>query len=198
MNSENNLIYVALGDSLTAGVGANYDRESYPYLIAQKLGFETEVILSNFSLPGLKTRDLKNEFLALAIAAKPDLVTVLIGVNDIHGNISLVEFKKNYEEILSGLKKQTSAKIYVINIPLIGADTLILPPYNLYFDWQTKKFNQTIKDLAQIYQVKYIDLYTPTVGGFKKAGVHYSPDLFHPSAVGYASWAKIIYDNFNQ
>jgi lysophospholipase L1-like esterase len=52
--------------------------------------------------------------------------------------------------------------------------------------------------LAQKNNVSYIDLYSPTLKEFKKSDSYYSTDLFHPSAKGYAFWANIIYDNFNQ
>ena len=198
MNSIKTLTYFALGDSLTAGVGIDNYEQSYPYLLAQKIAGNNEIILKNLALPGLKSSDINGQITASTIVAKPDIVTLLTGVNDIHENISKTEFKKNYEQILEALTQKTSAKIYAINIPFLGADSLILPPYNYYFDFQTKEFNKIIKELAIKYKVSYIDLYTPTADEFKKYGPHYSKDLFHPSAVGYATWAKIIYANLDK
>lgn len=194
-SSSKEIIYASLGDSLTAGVGADKYEESYPYLLAQSLASEQQqIVLKNFSMPGFKTSDLIDNLLAPAIAAKPDMITLLIGTNDIHGMVTAATFKKNYESILSELTTKTQARIYAINIPAIGANTLVLPPYNYYYDQRTVEFNHIIQDLAQIYKVKYIDLYGPTAQILKKEGPHYSADLFHPSASGYALWAKIIYD----
>jgi len=190
--------YVALGDSLSAGVGTDRTEEYLPYLLVKKLaGDDKRIVLRNYSVPGFKTADLLGELLSPAIDTKPDIVTVLIGVNDIHNKISAADFRKNYEEILSRLTRETTAKIYVINIPFIGADKMMLPPYQFYFDSQTKEFNTIIKELAVKYSVSYIDLYTPTVALFKKSGSHYSADLFHPSAAGYKIWADIIYAYIN-
>lgn len=198
-NLKKKFTYVALGDSLTSGVGVNNYTQSYPFLIIQKLSQEDKkYILSNRSYPGARSSDLLNNLLNASIKDQPDIITLLIGINDIHGNVSFSEFKENYENILSRLVSETKSKIYLINLPFIGADNLILPPYNLYFDLQTKNFNKIIKTLADKYQVKYIDLYSPTVDQFKKSGPHYSADLFHPSAQGYAIWAQIIYDNINK
>lgn len=193
------LIYSSLGDSLTAGVGVDNYQEAYPYLLATKLsGNGREIILKNHSFPGANTIDLINDLLPEAIRDNPDIVTVLIGVNDIHNQVPLSDFKDNYEQILSQLTKETKARIYVVNIPFIGADTLMLAPYQFYFDRETKKFNAVIRELAIKYKVNYVDLYTPTLSLFKKSGDYYSADLFHPSASGYKLWAEIIYDNINK
>jgi lysophospholipase L1-like esterase len=193
------LVYVSLGDSLTAGVGADNYQESYPYLLATKLGGpEQGVVLKDYSLTGAKTSDLLKSLLPAAVSSNPDIVTLLIGVNDIHNQVSLNDFRNNYEQILDRLTAETTARVYAVSIPFIGADNLMLPPYQFYFDYQTKRFNAVIKELATKYGVEYLDLYTPTLSLFKKSGRHYSADLFHPSAAGYKIWAEIIYDNIHK
>ncbi len=191
--SSQNLIYAALGDSLTAGTGVDNYEESYPYLVAKELsGHKGKVTLADFSFPGYRTDDLINNLLAPAIAAKPDIVTLLIGANDIHGNYRLATFKNNYQNILEQLTTKTHAKIYAINIPYIGSDSLLLPPWDYYFDQRTASFNQVIQELAKTYKVNYIDIAEPTKALFKKNGSHYAADNFHPSKSGYAIWVKII------
>ncbi len=194
-----NLVYVAMGDSLTAGVGVDNYEKSFPFLITKSLAASgNEVVLKDRAFPGTKTADLKGDLLEQTIKDQPSVVTILIGVNDIHGNISRSDFKGNYEEILSRLTKETKAKIFVVNIPFIGGTDLLRFPYNFYFDWQTKQFNEVIKNLAENYNVKYVDLYSQTFEEFKKEGDHYASDSFHPSEKGYAAWAKIIYDGINK
>jgi lysophospholipase L1-like esterase len=196
-NNDKSLSYSALGDSLTAGVGVDDYKQSYPYLTAEKLAVKNNIILKDKSAPGFKTEDLKNILVPLVVLDKPDIVTLFIGINDIRSNVSEENFKGNYEQILESLSKNTSAKIYVINIPFLGSSNSILPPYNYYFDFKTKEFNKIIKDLAIKNNVQYIDLYSPTLKEFRKSDSYYSADLFHPSSKGYSFWADIIYDNFN-
>ena len=193
------LVYAALGDSLTSGVGANKYSQSYPYLLAQYLaGNDYQVTLKDYSVPGARTQDLLDGLLPGAIKANPDVVTILIGVNDIHGKISTQEFAANYEEILSRLTKETRAKIYIINIPFIGANSLIWQPHRYLYQARTNEFNKIIKQLASKYQVNYLDLYTSTYLLLRESGIHYSDDLFHPSAEGYKIWADLIYADFNK
>lgn len=190
--------YVALGDSLTYGAGTNNYHEAYPYLLAQDIARNNNgqaLTLYNYSWPGDKSADLIEKFLDYAVLEKPNVVTVLIGVNDIHSQVRAADFKTNYDQILARLTNETKADIYLINIPYIGSNKLILPPYSYYFNYKTKQFNEIIKKLAIAYNVKYIDLYSETVNLFKKSGDHYAADSFHPSASGYALWEKIIYDH---
>lgn len=199
MTTTEQIIYAALGDSLTAGVGADKYEQSFPYQLAQKIQHDQKQIkLLNWSVPGAKTEDVIDTQLNQAIAADPDIITVLIGVNDIHGQVAAAQFQQNYETILDRLARQTRARIYAINIPYIGAETLLLPPYSYYYDFQTKQHNEIIKNLCDRHQVEYIDLYAPTAEIFRRAGPHYSGDLFHPSAEGYSLWAQIIYDDINR
>ena len=192
------LVYSSLGDSLTAGAGVNNPQESLPYLLAERFsGGDKTIILKNHSFPGIGTADIIKTFLPAALADNPDIVTLLIGVNDIHNKVSAADFAANYEEIIRSLKQGTKAKIYIINIPFIGSDKLMLPPYQALFDARTREFNKIIRSLAAKYSVKYVDLYSSTAELFKSSGDHYSLDSFHPSASGYKLWADIIYDNIN-
>jgi len=196
--SPNVIKYAALGDSLTAGVGVDNYNQSYPYIISEEMAEENKVILGDYSLLGARTEDLiSKNLLSGAVKDSPDMVTVLIGVNDVRENISEKEFKKNYEYIVNELVDNTVAKIYLINIPFIGSDTLYLPPYNYYFKDKTFKFNNIIKSIAEEHNLDYIDIATPTKEIFRKDGIYYSVDSLHPSAEGYKFIAEIIYDGIN-
>lgn len=195
---EKTFTYVAIGDSLTAGVGVDSYLKSYPYLLAQKLSqkYSTKINLIPFAMPGARSAYTSDNLINPTIKVNPDIVTLLIGVNDVHGNISTKEFETNYENILQKLTKETKAKIYIINIPYIGTKDLIKTPYQYYFDMRTKRFNTIIKSLASKYELEYIDLH----GGFLEQDTnkeYYSLDLFHPGEKGYALWTDILYANFS-
>jgi lysophospholipase L1-like esterase len=192
------LVYTALGDSLTAGVGVENFEQSYPYLLAKKFaGSGSNINLHPQAYPGARTSDLIRDFLTPAINDKPDIVTVVIGVNDVHGFVSQAQFTKNYQLILNRLKKETKAKIYAVSIPYIGSDSLLIFPYNLYFKHETEQYNKIIKKLAQEDGIQYVDLFTPAENMYQDSAF-YSSDSFHPSAKGYEFWAGIIYADLNK
>lgn len=199
MITKESLAYTALGDSLSAGAGVSDYREALPYLLSQNLAAgRKKITLKNRSLSGATAHDLVVNFLDATIEDNPDIVTVLIGANDVHNRTVTNEFQKNYEQILSRLSTETNATVYAVSLPFIGANSLMSPPYQTYFDLKTKEFNKIIKKLADRYGVKYVDLYSPTVDLFKTTGAHYSADLFHPSAAGYKIWADIIYADLSK
>ena len=191
-------IYVSLGDSLTSGVGTDTYTKSYPYLLAQKLAAKGTVKLENFSYPGVRSQNLIADFIPQVIASKPSIVTVLIGTNDIHDWVSAGQFEENYRHILRALTASTTAKVYAVSIPYIGSNTLFLPPYNYYFDYETTEFNDIIRHVAAEYKVAYVDIATPTRALFKYDGQMYSADSFHPSAEGYKLWSDILYASIDK
>ena len=196
-NKNKTIVYTALGDSLTAGVGVTNYEQSYAYGIAQKMSAGSSVLLHDRAYAGAKTSDILNNLISPAIQDQPNIITVLAGVNDIHSLVSEARFSANYLNIITKLRTNTKAKIFAVSIPMLGTNSLLLPPYNFYFRRQTKKFNEIIKKLAAENNIQYIDLYTPTENMFKDPSL-YAQDLFHPSAKGYSLWSNIIYANINK
>jgi len=186
-NSEGRIIkYAAMGDSLTAGVGTADYRDSYPFLLANKLASENQVELINQARAGDNSSEVLAVQLPQVLSLNPDVVTLLIGTNDIHNLKSLEEFNRNYTQIVSQLKK-TGAKIYLLSIPYLGSSKIVSFPYNFLLDLRTKQFNGVIKKAAADYGVFFVNLYA-----INQPAGFYSADQFHPSAEGYKTWAKEI------
>jgi len=190
----NTIKYIALGDSLTYGMGTENQAESFPALLAEKLSSSTTTVETvNLGVPGETSAGLLRDQLTEAVKQNPQMITLLIGVNDIHNRVSKDIYEKNLSAIVKILTEKTSAKIYLINLPDLGTNNLILPPYNLYFDARTKEFNEIISSVAKEYNLSLIDIYqSKTI--FKHDKLYYSADQFHPSAKGYELWTNLIYD----
>lgn len=178
--------YVSLGDSLTSGVGVSDYKASYPYLIAERLAAKNNVELINLAHRGDNSADVITNQLPKVLNEKPDLITILIGVNDIHNLKSIKKFEDNYIKIVSTIKK-SNAKIYLLSIPYLGSEKVVLFPYNLILDLRTKQFNNVIKKISVEFGVQFIDLYS-----LKKPADFYSADFFHPSEVGYKIWSEAV------
>ncbi|MET7379089.1 SGNH/GDSL hydrolase family protein [Streptomyces sp. NPDC005526] len=75
--------FVALGDSLTEGVGdpAGDGWRGWAALLAGGLA-RTPVEFTNLARSGAQTRDVRERQLPAALALRPDLVSVVVGVND--------------------------------------------------------------------------------------------------------------------
>lgn len=192
-NSKEIIRYVALGDSLTAGVGSTDDQQTLPFLIGQKLlKGKGEVLIVNLGQPGATSLNVLHDQLPKAIGESPDVVTLLIGINDVHNLVSLKDFQTNYQQIINELTQKTHAKVIAINLPYLGSDVLVYPPYNFLLDFRTRQFNTIISQIAREKSVSYVDLYTKTKDLFRKNPRLYSGDQFHPSDEGYKIWGDLI------
>ncbi len=177
--------------------GTDGHEESYPYLFAKKLSASNQKIkLVNLGIPGALTKDVFDSQVERAISENPQIITLLIGTNDMNSYVPLKEFRINFEKIIEELQKKTKAKIVVANTPYLGAPKLYLPPYNWFFDFRTKQYNKIIKEVIDNKDIIFVDLYKQTNKQFKKDAGVYSLDLFHPSAKGYKLWGDIFYATY--
>lgn len=192
--------YVALGDSLTAGVGSSDFAETFTYIYAKGLSdLHRQVILTNLGQAGGTSEDVINNQLTEAIKIDPDYITLLIGTNDMHNRKSLKAFYDNYSYILSELQAETHAHITVLNIPYLGSNKLVYPPFNVLLNYRTNQFNEAIEEavnnVSDKERVTLIDLYRNTYLISKLDPNYYSSDEFHPSGKGYIIWGELINDH---
>jgi len=191
--------YVALGDSLTAGTGTNEPTDSFPYQLSQKIAADGHrVELMNLGIPGGKADNIISGQIEKTIAFKPNLITILIGVNDLQDKIKKTMFAQNLDKIIVELKAKTTARIIVASIPHLGAYPALLWPHYQYFNYQTQKFNTVIQNIATANSVEFIDLYSYNKNLEKTGDNFYSPDYFHPNKNGYRAWAEFFYANYRK
>jgi lysophospholipase L1-like esterase len=182
------IVYVALGDSTGAGVGAR--QGGYVARVFKRIAERRpESTLSNLCVSGATTADVIRGQLARAVALNPNLVTVGIGINDIGHGLTLEQFSKNYEEILSTLKEKTTAQIVVTNIPDVSSAPRIPGVMRNEYQRQIVQFCQRLEEIANRHGVTIFDVYTITKDELPSHPEYFSNDGFHPSDEGYELWA---------
>lgn len=189
--------YIALGDSLSAGVGSDKTTDTFVYQHALKLSQKYEnVNLLNIAQPGGTTEEVVKDQIPVAIQENPDFVTLLIGVNDIHNKRTINDFRDKYQFIINEILTKTNAHVTVINIPYLGSNKIVYLPFNFMLNFRTKQFNRLISKLIDVTahndRINLIDLYTYSYKPFKQNPKYYAPDLFHPSGEGYLFWSRMI------
>jgi len=191
------IVYVALGDSTGAGVGAReggYVARLFKHIEERRLGSK----LTNVCLSGATTEDVLAGQLQRGIAGDPDLVTLGIGINDIGHGLTLDQFSRNYEQILSTLKEKTSARIVVTNIPDISSAPVIPRSMRDRYQQQIIQFNQRLEEIAARHGVTVFDIYTITNEELPSHPEYFSSDGFHPSDKGYELWAQQMWPTVAQ
>jgi lysophospholipase L1-like esterase len=182
------IVYVALGDSTGAGLGAvdgGYVSRLFKRLLEQRPGSE----LANLCVSGADTTALLRNQLDKGVEKNPQLVTLGIGINDIGHGISVEQFAENYESILSTLKEQTQAQIVVTNIPDISSAPMLPSSLRSEYHEQIVTFNQRLEEIANRHGVTVFDIYSVTTRELPSHPEYFSRDGFHPSDAGYELWA---------
>jgi acyl-CoA thioesterase I len=182
------IVYVALGDSTGSGVGARnggYVVRLFNRLVERRQGSK----LTNLCVSGATTDDLVRSQLERGIAMNPDLVTVGIGINDIGHGLTIAQFAKNYDEILSRLRQKTRAQIVVTNIPDISSAPRIPGPMRSGYQQQIIRFNARLEEIAKRHGVTVFDMYAISKNELPSHPEYFSSDGFHPSDKGYELWA---------
>ncbi|HJT26893.1 MAG TPA: SGNH/GDSL hydrolase family protein [Pyrinomonadaceae bacterium] len=182
------LVYVALGDSTGYGVGAReggYVKRLFDRINERR---PTSTLL-NLCVSGATTDDLVREQLDRAVQLNPDLVTVGIGINDVGHGLTLEQFSKNFETILSTLKEKTHAQIVVTNIPDVSSAPRIPDSMRSVYQQKIDQFCTRLIEIAERHGVTIFDIYTITKDELPSHPEYFSSDGFHPSDEGYELWA---------
>lgn len=151
---------VALGDSLTFGIGAAVD-ENYVSRLARNLN----VRMFNKGVNGDTVEEGLNRIQSDVLDLKPDAVIILLGANDFLKNIPLSETRNNLAKILDILNE------HKIKVVLVGIHREILSNYEKMY-----------QDLAR---EKGVTGYVPGILSGLYQHPQYMFNDFHPNALGY-------------
>lgn len=182
------------GDSITdAGrdkrnffnLGNGYPKYAAEYIRAAHPELDIEFI--NLGISGNRTDQLFDRLYPDAIALNPDIISILIGINDVwhrHGQNRIAttneQIEANYRAILTNLKQKTNAKI------------MMIAPYLLDCDDKEDVRSDLVSVLSIIERLaeEFADVYIPLNKHFEQAlkstpeKLYYSGDGVHPNANG--------------
>ena len=182
------------GDSIT---DAGRDKRNYhnmgngypkyaSVLIAEAFP-DTAFEFINQGISGNRTDQLFDRLYPDAIAFEPDIISILIGINDIwhrygSGRIETTDeqIATNYRAILTRLRKQTNAKIVMLSPYLLDCDD----------KEQMREDLKTVLPIVRSLAEEFADAYVPLDKLFEDAlkrqpePKYYSADGVHPNANG--------------
>jgi acyl-CoA thioesterase-1 len=189
-------VYVAVGDSLGAGLGAR--EGGYVDRIHRRLrGERPDAVLRNFSVNGATTEDVVRDQLPRVARLQPALATVEIGTNDLTHRVPAAELTRNYRQILRALRA-TGAVVAAANLPDLSLAPAV--PSFLRDDIQryVREVNRHLAEVAGEEGVTMFDLYTLTRADLPGHPEYFSADGFHPSDAGYELWAERMWPMVKQ
>jgi acyl-CoA thioesterase I len=196
------LRYLALGDSYTIGTGASSKARNYPTILAARLtkAKGRKVGLTNPAVNGFTTLDLIANELGYIDRLKPQLVSILIGVNDIVQGRSPEHYRTSLVRIYDavGALGLPPGQVVAISIPNLSE----VPAAPNFGDKDalrrlTDTFNSIAQREAETRGFKWIDITAVSTSAMGSPG-WISSDQLHPGDAQYAAWADAIWTAVQQ
>jgi lysophospholipase L1-like esterase len=193
------------GDSITDG---NRTRNTdwnhvmghgYQFIIASKLWCDfprKEFHFFNRGISGNKVTDLAARWKADTLDLKPDVLSILIGVNDasafINGNKNFAaeQYEIDYRSLLTQTKQQLPS------IQLILCEPFVLPVGNVKSKWElysaeVQKRQLTVKQLSKEFDAIFVPFQSAFNNALSKAPAEYWIwDGIHPMPAGHELMAR--------
>lgn len=170
---------VAVGDSLTAGLGVS-EEDAYPARLSRRLkasGYRYQVI--NAGVSGETSSGARSRIDWVIASLNPDIVILVTGANDGLRGIDPELVEANINAICQILKEN--------NIEVLLAGMQMLP--NLGPEY-TKAFSMIYPLIAKKHSVVYMPFFLKDVAGEIQLN---QPDRIHPTAEGYDRITENLY-----
>lgn len=190
-SGEGRVRYVALGDSYTIGTGVS-EAERWPNQLAARVG-EIE-LAGNLGVNGYTSADLVAEELPQLDALRPELVSVLIGVNDVVQGVPDAEYAANVAVILDSLSSRLPAE----RIICVATPDYTRTPRGAEYgdpDLQSDRIvrvNAILREACELRGVTFVpDIFEIS----QRAGDDpelVASDGLHPSGEQYRRWVEAI------
>ena len=195
------------GDSITdAGrdkrnyrdLGMGYPKFAAEYIRSSNSDIDFDFI--NMGISGNRTSQLFDRFYTDALAFEPDVISILIGVNDIwHRHLDVhvattdAQIELNYRSILERIKRESKAKIIIL------APFVLDAPDKEMLREDIKTVLPIVRKLADEFADAYIPLdeYFAEALKTQPTPLYYSPDGVHPNDNGRMFIAKYYAEAFN-
>ena len=185
------LRYVALGDSYTIGTSVE-EPERWPNQLAERIdGIE---LVANLGVNGHTSADLIADELPRLDGLRPELVSVLVGVNDVVQGVPDARYTDNVDRMLDELLTRLAPRrVFGVATP----DYTLTPMGAAYGDPVQKRVgiaraNAILRDACISRTIAFV----PEVFEISQA-VRDDPSLvaddgLHPSGTQYRRWAAVI------
>jgi lysophospholipase L1-like esterase len=182
--------YVALGDSYTIGTAVG-ESERWPnQLVAREPRLQ---LVANLGVNGFTSRDLVEHELPRLDALRPQILSVLIGVNDVVQGVHASAYRANVADILNeAIRHVGASRVFVVTTP----DYTVTPSGADYGDPARqaagiRENNAIIVEAAGRLGIAVVDIHDISLGAAKERSL-VAGDGLHPSGPQYARWVERI------
>ncbi len=202
-------VYVAVGASETAGVGADLPEQAWPEVL-RRTKLPAGTAFANLGIPGATVSRALAEELPPALAAAPTLVTVWLNVNDLVAGVPPAAYEAQLRRLVHGLRRDGATRVLVANTPALE----LLPAYLACTDRPqlgvcpaglalpppgtvaaaVAAYNEAVRRVADAEGAVLVDLHQASVRSHRSGRLPQlvSADGFHPSTLGHQAVADVF------
>ncbi len=178
------------GDSITHGALHTFGQRDYTQLFAERVRFELKRsmdVVINTAISGNSTRQLLEGFDWRLAQFKPDVVLLMIGMNDCSTNnpVTLHEFHANLTELANRIAALGSELVLQTTCPILPNTA---PDRSPHID----AYMEAIRQVATERNLPLVDHYAywKSVGGRL---YYWMSNEFHPNAEGHRAFAHKLF-----
>ena len=193
-------VYVAVGASETTGTGSDQPlRDGWPRVL-HRAAMPPGSVMVNMGVPGTTVAQASSEQLEATLAARPNLITVWLNVNDITQGVSVAQYERQLESLVRSLRRSVNTRVLVANtppldqLPAYQAGRLLGLPGPSVVVETVAEYNAAIARVVQRTGTLLVDLHAAGMAA-RAAGTEatlVSRDGFHPSTAGHAAIAEVF------
>jgi acyl-CoA thioesterase I len=187
--------YLALGDSFTAGTG-NPPADAFPSRLASRWRAQGRLVtLRNVAVNGYTTEDVQARELPEVAPFHPTLVTLAVGANDYVRGWGADVYRSHVRVLFRAIIDAGVAPNRIVALP--QPEWSLSPAAaslgdSARIDAAIVAFNTILRDEARAAGARYVDVY-PLMHAQAEAKM-LAGDGLHPSARAHAEWAAALYD----
>ena len=191
-------MYLALGDSYTAGTGASGRPGGFPTQLARNLATASGRLVSvrNMGVGGYTADDVIRHELPVLDRIGPDVVSVLIGTNDVVAGRSREDYQASLAWIYDAIADRLAspARAVAISVP----DWSVAPAAASFGDVARIRLiidglNAVARAEAAAHGFRWVDLSEVSRSRASEPG-WFAADGLHPTNAQYTAWTEVVWE----
>lgn len=195
------LVYVAVGDSITAGTGLlDPSKEAWPHVFRQALPADAR--MTNLGIPGATVADALQRQADSAVGNEPTLVTVLLGVNDLTHFVPVTTYERGLGDLVRQLRRGGDTMVLLGTIPALDRLPAVsrLGFKDAVVGSAVAAFNAAIGRVAEQEGAVLVDLHAASLKARAegKERSYVGTDGFHPGPAGHAAIAAVFAEAYTR
>lgn len=186
--------YLALGDSLSMGIGANDGASAFPALVTKRWrAMDCPIDMMNAGLGGSTSGQVASDQVPLIKAFKPTVITLQVGTNDIVNGVGIDAYRQNVGSVLDAATS-SGARVIVLSMyewpraPWFVSPEGEIPGVDMAA--QRVAFDDVMITEAQLRGAEFVDLRADFAVEADRG--EWYVDGIHPNQRAYDDWAAAL------